>query len=191
MILLPELRRALQSDDGEINHQRREAVERAVEVLRAPLRMLIIDVAVLNRRQPRQRWDEKPVEIDQRVSAVIDQNISMLQVAMRRAQSVERADGVKPLVRQMPQMLFRIGQFENALDVDIQGRALNPIHNQDRIPFPTDDHAIRHVLKPRQWNDRGVAPSERRAPDSAAPGLRGNRGSTGSPWRVNHPRHLA
>ncbi len=153
VIFLPELRCSLQSDDGKINHQRGKAVERAVEEIGPSLRMLIIDVPVFNRRQSRQRWDEKPVEIHQRVGALVDQNISMLQIAMRaRRRSLSALHGVKPLIRQMPQMLLRIRELENALDVDIQGRPLYPIHNQDRIPRSADNHAIRHVLKSRQRN---------------------------------------
>ena len=142
-VRLPQPRRDGQRAQREDDHEHREAVQFGVE-LEGPARMLIVWIAGFAGRSTVQRRHEHAVVVHQaQRAAAVDQDIAVLQVAVRDPQPTQLVDQLDESSLDVRQRA-RLGQA--VFDRAIQWPAFEPRHLGNRVPGLSDTHAGVEIL---------------------------------------------
>src|SRR2546421_359890 len=88
-------------DERKIDDETGEIVEVGVEVTRIARGMLVVLMPDLTRRPTGHRGHEHAIKIDEPELSMLDDDISVLQIAVRHAGRAQRSEQTHPLVRQM------------------------------------------------------------------------------------------
>src|ERR1051325_1385604 len=91
--------------------------------------------------------NKNSIVIDQAQLTVLDDDVAVLQVAVRNTRSLQRMQQAQPLFRKVQQHVLAMEHFAH---VKIQRRALDPIHEENRKPVATDQYSFRSVTKLRK-----------------------------------------
>src|SRR5215204_531171 len=82
------------------------------------------------------------VVIDETQLAMFDDDVAVLQIAMRNAVTSQCTQKSQPLPRKMQQHL---GPVEHFTDIYVERRTVNPLHEEDRKPVAADKYSFRCV----------------------------------------------
>src|ERR1051325_12068593 len=88
-----------------------------------------------------------PVVIDEAQLPVFDDDVAVLQIAMRDARSLQRVHQSKPLFGKMQQYFTAV---QHLCDIQIESRPIDPVHEEDRKSIAADQNSFRSVTEFRK-----------------------------------------
>src|ERR1044072_5048138 len=154
-MFLPQPPTLCAGNQRQVDHERREVIQILIEVIGMSAWVLIVLVTDLARGPAGHLRHKDSIVIDESQMSVFDDDVAVLKIAMCHPRRSQRSQQAQPFFRKMQEHILSV---EHLADVEIQGWAFDPLHEENRKSLAADEDSfgsVSELRKVRHW--RGPA----------------------------------